>query len=309
MDATFVVDTHFGINKMALRETNKMNFELDTDTRMAVDCLIAMSKSQSDHTYVLTCDPPTDSQQGVVLVSSLNQQQCHQVENQGHLDHQSDVLSVADCLNARIVARILADLKSIKQESCYHEDYHLGVSESSSAATLEVVACTKVATATPTLGKRLLDHAFVKANSIHGKKIHTCTHPGCEKSYNKSSHLKSHMRTHTGERPFECNWEGCEKKFARSDELTRHKRTHTGEKNFQCPMCEKRFMRSDHLKKHAKRHALFHPDMIPSGSRQILSASHYSDESSSQFQATLEDEELNSDGASQGSDSCPPGPT
>lgn len=83
----------------------------------------------------------------------------------------------------------------------------------------------------------------------------------------------------------------------------------SGEKNFQCPMCEKRFMRSDHLKKHARRHALFHPDMIPSGGRQILSSLHYSDESSTQDQAALEDQELNSDETSHGSDSSPPGPT
>ncbi|XP_071772071.2 transcription factor Sp3-like isoform X3 [Centroberyx gerrardi] len=93
-----------------------------------------------------------------------------------------------------------------------------------------------------------------RGSGMGKKKQHICHIPGCGKVYGKTSHLRAHLRWHSGERPFVCNWMFCGKRFTRSDELQRHRRTHTGEKKFVCTECSKRFMRSDHLAKHIKTH-------------------------------------------------------
>ncbi|KAK4035175.1 hypothetical protein C8A01DRAFT_38379 [Parachaetomium inaequale] len=83
-------------------------------------------------------------------------------------------------------------------------------------------------------------------NSINKK--HKC--PYCETEFTRHHNLKSHLLTHSQEKPYVC--QSCQMRFRRLHDLKRHSKLHTGEKPHVCPSCDRKFARGDALARHSK---------------------------------------------------------
>ena len=80
------------------------------------------------------------------------------------------------------------------------------------------------------------------------QKKHKC--PYCETEFTRHHNLKSHLLTHSQEKPYVC--QTCQMRFRRLHDLKRHMKLHTGERPHICPKCDRKFARGDALARHSK---------------------------------------------------------
>ena len=121
------------------------------------------------------------------------------------------------------------------------------------------------------------DNSFEIRCQRNSHVVHACPYPKCTKTFSRPWRLKTHICTHTGEKPFKCNIEGCNKSYIRNSHLQRHiENSHTITNNqipeaMPCPQCDKSYANIHSLKKHLKnRHEKSHSNKSKEKAEKVI---------------------------------------
>jgi len=139
---------------------------MDVDTRLAAQCLVAMSEAKS-----------AVGNGDIIEVT----------------DRSSPALADS-CPEEVTVTTTVETIYSDNQQ----EEEEIGARWSERMDIVPGVVVSEAGIRVPVNSRELSSHRSREDRAPKSKWTHRCVFPGCNKAYGKSSHLKAHIRTHTG---------------------------------------------------------------------------------------------------------------